>query len=818
MEQNRINKKLFLIIPITLVLIAGAVFGFLYIPAQKTYRNALKASAELPYDEACAVLNDAIRDLNGKPLFAEKQSELTVLLGDLVYAHTFKTAMGERGTLPFDEACATIENALKMLEGKPQYAGQYETLQAEYIALRSEEIDRAIDAGETEYALNLIRAVPENQAPAFYDKIYAKAEALAKDGKKLDAIELFQQLGSYSDAERRIAALREQLRFDEAAAVFTGENYDEGIKALLALGTEQGDAAAEELTAQKITRRAALREQGQASIAVGAWHTAWLSDGVVRFSGDARYSVPETAADRVFSGLSSIVGLKDGRVILFGESFGNADAIKALSGVTDMALGLNHALFLLDNGTVKSVGSKALGKLNTENWANITDVAAGAWHSVGCKTDGTVVSIGGSDLGQCDTADWRDIVSVDAGLWHTIGLKADGTVTACGDNTYGQCDVSDWTDIAAISCGACYTIGLKTDGTVVACGDNAAGQCDVSGWTEVAAVDAGAYHTAAVRMDGTLLSAGLVPHETLPEAPVFESNYAVDPIAASAATENAMETCYIEGLDSELGPWLYLDPHGAALICIDDSEERPPFRVDLLATANALPGGHVTQPEASGRVIHMDTEMPELQAQKAHAVVAFTGDYIGFSSNRKGVMIRDGVTYYDRDEIGSMAIMPDGTLQYYEKGEVTAAALLEKGVRDSFSFRPLLVQDGKSMLEGQEFTEYTMRVALGYSDPYHYITLVSLRDRLYQLTHKQSAEIMLRYGAKLAYNLDGGHSTSLAFMGRELSLVSLLGGNHRNIRALSDIVVFLTNPAVQVPPEPLPEEPAEEPTEEPPIV
>ena len=122
------------------------------------------------------------------------------------------------------------------------------------------------------------------------------------------------------------------------------------------------------------------------------------------------------------------------------------------------------------------------------------------------------------------------------------------------------------------------------------------------------------------------------------------------------------------------------------------------------------------------------------------------------------------------------------------------------------------------MLEGQEFTEYTMRVALGYSDPYHYITLVSLRDRLYQLTHKQSAEIMLRYGAKLAYNLDGGHSTSLAFMGRELSLVSLLGGNHRNIRALSDIVVFLTNPAVQVPPEPLPEEPAEEPTEEPPIV
>ena len=818
MEQNRINKKLFLIIPITLVLIAGAVFGFLYIPAQKTYRNALKASAELPYDEACAVLNDAIRDLNGKPLFAEKQSELAVLLGDLVSDHTFEHAMDQSGDLPYAEACAILQDAMASLEGKPQYADRYEALRLQFFDMTKAELNYAIDEGETAYALELMQSLPEAEALPFYDLIFAKAEAVAAEGDKFRAIAILEPLDSYADTAERIEKLREGIRFDDAAAVFTGSNYDEGAAALRALGTEEGNAAAEQLLKDRTARRASVRDQAVSTVAAGAWHTAWLDNGVVRFSGDARYSVPETAADRVFSGLSSIVGLKDGRVILFGESFGNADAIKALSGVTDMALGLNHALFLLDNGTVKSVGSKALGKLNTENWANITDVAAGAWHSVGCKTDGTVVSIGGSDLGQCDTADWRDIVSVDAGLWHTIGLKADGTVTACGDNTYGQCDVSDWTDIAAISCGACYTIGLKTDGTVVACGDNAAGQCDVSGWTEVAAVDAGAYHTAAVRMDGTLLSAGLAPHETLPETPVFESNYAVDPIAASAATENAMETCYIEGLDSELGPWLYLDPHGAALICIDDSEERPPFRADLLATANALPGGHVTQPEASGRVIHMDTEMPELQAQKAHAVVAFTGDYIGFSSNRKGVMIRDGVAYYDRDEIGSMAIMPDGTLQYYEKGEVTAAALLEKGVRDSFSFRPLLVQDGKSMLEGQEFTEYTMRVALGYSDPYHYITLVSLRDRLYQLTHKQSAEIMLRYGAKLAYNLDGGHSTSLAFMGRELSLVSLLGGNHRNIRALSDIVVFLTNPAVQVPPEPLPEEPAEEPTEEPPIV
>ena len=94
----------------------------------------------------------------------------------------------------------------------------------------------------------------------------------------------------------------------------------------------------------------------------------------------------------------------------------------------------------------------------------------------------------------------------------------------------------------------------------------------------------------------------------------------------------------------------------------------------------------------------MDTEMPELQAQKAHAVVAFTGDYIGFTSNRKAVMIRNGVVYYDRNETTTLAVMPDGTLQFFDKGETTAKQLLDQGVKDSFSFGPLLVKDGSVIL------------------------------------------------------------------------------------------------------------------------
>ena len=56
------------------------------------------------------------------------------------------------------------------------------------------------------------------------------------------------------------------------------------------------------------------------------------------------------------------------------------------------------------------------------------------------------------------------------------------------------------------------------------------------------------------------------------------------------------------------------------------------------------------------------------------------------------------------------------------------------------------------------------------------------------------AEVCIRYGCRLAYNLDGGHSTSLSFLGKELSLLSSSAPRpHSNYRGLSDIIVFLAD-------------------------
>ncbi len=344
---------------------------------------------------------------------------------------------------------------------------------------------------------------------------------------------------------------------------------------------------------------------------------------------------------------------------------------------------------------------------------------------------------------------------------------------------------------------------------MVATGDNGAGQCDVSGWTDVAAVAAGSYHTAGLRLDGTVLTVGLVPAQT-PQTPVFASEWTSPAVTAQHRAE-AVATFYIQGEDEDYGPWLYMDQQGVAVICIDYSGDRELFRADMLATRDSLPSGRVTKPEAAGNYITMPAVLSEEQARQHHAVLAFTGDYIGWTANRKAVMIRNGVVYYNRAETTTMAILPDGTLQYYPNGAINAEQLQEMGVRDSFCFGPLLVLDGQAYYKNDGFDISTARVGFGYSDPFHYIAVVCLRERQTALSYAGLTDVFLRFGARLAYNLDGGHSTSLVFMGRELSTVSTRGAaRYTNIRGLSDIIMFLENDAVGAEPEVEPEAEATE--------
>lgn len=773
-KRRKRNKKPVLIILMAamLVLLIGAaasVYFFLWKPAENLYLTTIESAQASPYEEANRTIDSAINALEGN-LFSKDYIRNLVEMKENLRIKEFEKALDE----------GDFDRAAVLAEGLPS---EYGKRHQEAVSQREEELRREKEELQREMERKI-------------EEAYLSAEQLEQDGKDEEAEQAFLALGDYRDAKERAAIVRERIELNQARAVFTGYNYLEAAAALNALGTEQAKKEAEEMLIARENRRVQIREEAKSRLAAGAWHIAAAGTDSCWISGDARFAEAPDSADRVFSGLTNVFFVKDGKVYPAGETFGDEEKIAALTDVVDIASGITHGVFLSSNGRVTGVGSNGFGRLEVDRWLKIQDVAAGAWHTVGLELSGYVVACGNNDHGQCNVSEWETITAVAAGLWHTVGLKEDGTVVACGDNSYGQCEVSDWTDILSVACGACYTVGLKEDGTVVACGDNSAGQCEVSEWTEVAAIAAGAYHTAGIRLDGTLVVCGIAPEELPQNVSVMETGWDGEPQKAVESIKNTEAKAYIEGKDSELGPWLYLDQNGAVTIFLDDTEERTPFRLDMIAKAGHLPEGRVTNPEASGNVIRMITELPEIQARKANAVVAFTGDYIGYTSNRKAVMIRNGITYYNRDETTTLAIMPEGTLNVYAKGETNAEKLVSQGVKDSFSFGPLLLNNG-AIVYNKGDTVITMRVVFGYTDPYHYVTLVTQRDRLKQMSYMMTAEVMKRYGVKVAYNLDGGHSTSLVFMGKELSLLGKDGKKHTNIRGLSDIIIFLQNKEVQ---------------------
>lgn len=380
-----------------------------------------------------------------------------------------------------------------------------------------------------------------------------------------------------------------------------------------------------------------------------------------------------------------------------------------------------------------------------------------------------------------------------------MGLKADGTVIAVGDNSYKQCDVNSWTDILAICCGANFTMGLKKDYTVVFTGDNSSLQGEVSHWTDIIAISGGIYHSIGLRMDGSLVFAGSNDNNQQPDSTVLFSTHrhfdTIETTAIGSSTE------YIYDTDNVKGPWMYVSNQGAVVIIMDETQKRMPLRADLFSASGSLPKGYVTMPEATGDVIIMPTELPDEIGRIHRCVFSITGDYIGFTRNRKGVMMRQGIVYYDRNETTTMAIHPNGTLlTFYKEDMVTAEALKDQGVEDSFSFGPILVKDGKFMTRDVVHNKVaTMRVGLGYACPYHFIAVVTCRDSNMFTTFTELANIFLDYHCKEAYNLDGGHSTTMTFMGKQLTMFTLINVPHSNIRGLSDVMGFLTSEQVQPP-------------------
>jgi len=182
-------------------------------------------------------------------------------------------------------------------------------------------------------------------------------------------------------------------------------------------------------------------------------------------------------------------------------------------------------------------------------------------------------------------------------------------------------------------------------------------------------------------------------------------------------------------------------------------------------------------------------------AEANQAIFAVNGDYYGFRED--GVIIRNGVLYRDEPTRDALALFDDGTIKTYNENEISSSELLAQGATNTLSFGPILIQNGEITSDfssvkidtnfgNRSIQKANPRTAIGMIAPNHYVFVVvdGRQDDSRGMTLAELAQTMKDLGATEAYNLDGGGSSTMYFMGRVVN--NPLGRNQE--RGVSDIV------------------------------
>ncbi len=186
-------------------------------------------------------------------------------------------------------------------------------------------------------------------------------------------------------------------------------------------------------------------------------------------------------------------------------------------------------------------------------------------------------------------------------------------------------------------------------------------------------------------------------------------------------------------------------------------------------------------------------DWPVNVAGKNGAVLAINGDYASNRWNnthypkeryKVGILLRDGEIMSSETRksgntsfpnLDTLAIYPDGNMEVHDSRELTAEEYQERGAVDVLAFGPWLIRDGEMNPNLGKFavSNRNPRTALGMIAPGHYIA-VMVEGR-----HKQSkgctltrlAEMLADRGCGMAFNMDGGETSCILFMGKQICTV-----------------------------------------------
>ena len=272
---------------------------------------------------------------------------------------------------------------------------------------------------------------------------------------------------------------------------------------------------------------------------------------------------------------------------------------------------------------------------------------------------------------------------------------------------------------------------------------------------------------------------------------------------------------YIYSSEDE-GLWIYVSQTSKVIIQrkYDATQPLTWFEADLYGDLDAGEMVRTVQndPEKMGKVRVDATET----AKKHNVVFAMNTDYytyrVAVNNNRHtGIVIRDGRILYDDPytekqvtnsmfpNLDMLAFMPDGSLKVYHSWEKTAQEFIDEGVQTVYSFGPYLLLDGKVSERAYANNENkNPRCAIGMVEPGHYVAIMceGRLKRSAGVTISYLAKMMRAKGCQVAFNMDGGQTAVMVFMGKQLNQIGAYDGGKTNSRPTSEVLGFGTSEQV----------------------
>jgi exopolysaccharide biosynthesis protein len=162
-------------------------------------------------------------------------------------------------------------------------------------------------------------------------------------------------------------------------------------------------------------------------------------------------------------------------------------------------------------------------------------------------------------------------------------------------------------------------------------------------------------------------------------------------------------------------------------------------------------------------------EATDKAAREVKAILAINGAQC---VDTAGTVVHNGETYREQKSSADVLVMNyDGTMQAYSPDEFDVEKIKIESTYQVWTFGPMLLKDGQPMTEfnlPQPIADRNPRTAVGYYEPGHYcFVVVDGRQPGYSdgYTLTQLSQLFADLGCTGAYNLDGGQSSEMAFMG-----------------------------------------------------